>query len=396
MGSGHSHRHPSSATAAQAAPGRLLMVLGAVGLLVVVGMVLLWPAHPARATGGLSGQLVSGTVRSTQLTGCGQSGAGCERSVVVQVSSGPDAPTTTTLTFAPGPTDPGLRVGDEVRLARTVQNGQVLYEFDDIARGRPLLLLGLAFLVVVLAVGRWRGLAAVAGLVLAGALLVVFTMPALLAGSSPTLVALVTGAAITLVVLPLSHGASATTGIAMLGTLAGMAVAALAAAISVASLRITGLSSEENATLALRGAHTSVSGLLLAGAVIGALGVLNDVTVTQAAAVAELRAGGAERWVVLSSAMRIGRDHIASTVYSLVLAYAGSALPLLLLFSLSRQPTTDVLTSDSIAPEIATSLIGGIALVLVVPLTTALAAAISQPATRPAGAPGPVAGHRSG
>jgi uncharacterized membrane protein len=395
MGSGHSHRHSSSVVAG--APGRLLVVLlGVIGLLVVVGLVWLWPAHRAGTAGGLSGQLVGGTVRSTQLIGCEPAGVGCERSVVVQVSSGPDAPTTTTLTFAPGPTDPGLRVGDEVRLARAVQGGQVLYEFDDIARGRPLLLLGLVFLIVVLAVGRWRGLAAVAGLVLAGVLLVVFTMPALLAGSSPIWVALVTGAAITLVVLPLSHGASATTGIAMLGTLAGMTVAAVAAAISVASLRITGLSSEENTTLALRGAHTSVSGLLLAGAVIGALGVLNDVTVTQAAAVAELRAGGASRRVVLSSAMRIGRDHIASTVYSLVLAYTGSSLPLLLLFSLSRQSTTDVLTSDSLAPEIATSLIGGIALVLVVPLTTALAAAINQPATEPAGAPGPVAGHRSG
>jgi uncharacterized membrane protein len=172
-----------------------------------------------------------------------------------------------------------------------------------------------------------------------------------------------------------------TTGIAMLGTLTGMALAAGLAAVSVASLRITGLSSEENATLTLRGSHSTVGGLLLAGAVIGALGVLNDVTVTQAAAVAELTAGGANRRGVLSSAMRIGRDHIASTVYSLVLAYAGSALPLLLLFSLSQQSTSQVLTSDSLAPEIATSLIGGIALVIVVPLTTALAASLSHPRT---------------
>jgi uncharacterized membrane protein len=106
--------------------------------------------------------------------------------------------------------------------------------------------------------------------------------------------------------------------------------------------------------------------------------VLNDVTVTQAAAVAELAAGGTRPRGVLASAMRIGRDHIASTVYSLVLAYAGSALPLLLLFSLSQQSTTEVLTSDSLAPEIAISLIGGIALVLVVPVTTALAATISH------------------
>lgn len=375
MASGHLHS-PSGSSA----PGRLLLaVLGAMGLLVLVGLLVLWPNHP-QATGGLTGQLVDGTVRSVQLVGCGPSGAGCERTVGVQVTSGPDAPTVTSLSFAPGPTDPGLKVGERIRLARTTQNGQVLYQFDDIARGRPLLLLCLAFLLVVLAVGRWRGLAAVLGLIGTGVLLVEFTMPALIAGSSPVLVALLTGAAITLVVLPLSHGISTTTGVAMLGTLAGMLVATVVAAISVASLRITGLSSDENADLALRGAHTTVGGLLLAGAVVGALGVLNDVTVTQASAVAELRAGGADRRTVLRSAMRIGRDHIASTVYSLVLAYAGSALPLLLLFFLSQQSTTDVLSSDSLAPEIATGLIGSIALVLVVPLTTAVAAALHQQA----------------
>jgi uncharacterized membrane protein len=125
-----------------------------------------------------------------------------------------------------------------------------------------------------------------------------------------------------------------------------------------------------------------VSGLLLAGSVIGALGVLNDVTVTQVSAVSELAGSGLSRRQLFQSAMRIGRDHIASTVYSLALAYAGSALPLLLLFSLSGQSTLNVLTSDSIAPEIAASLIGATALVLVVPMTTAIAAALLKPMDR--------------
>jgi uncharacterized membrane protein len=362
-------------------------LLVGLAVLVAAGMLLLWPAPhprltPAARTGVMAGQLVAGTVRSSQAVDCAEPGTGCRTSVQVLVTSGPDAGTSTTLSFTPGPTDPRLRVGDRIRLARAVQSGQVLYQFDDIQRDRPLLVLGLMFAVVVLVIGRWRGLAALVGLLFAGAVLVAFLIPALVAGSSPILVAVLAGAAITLVVLPLSHGLSLTTGIAMLGTLSGMAVAAGLAEISLASLRITGLSSEEYATLALQGSHSTVGGLLLAGAVIGALGVLNDVTVTQAAAVAELAAGGTRPPGVLASAMRIGRDHIASTVYSLVLAYAGSALPLLLLFSLSQQSTTEVLTSDSLAPEIAISLIGGIALVLVVPLTTALAATISH--ARPA------------
>jgi uncharacterized membrane protein len=383
----HAHRHsapplsrPDRLWRDGSGAGRWVAgLLAGLAVLVAVGMLLLWPAHHPRqaAPGGLAGALVNGTVQASRAVDCAAGGGGCQTSVTVLVTSGPDAGTTTMLSFTPGPTDPRLRVGDHIRMARAVQSGQVLYQFDDIQRGRPLLL-GLMFAGVVLAVGRWRGLAALAGLVFAGAVLVVFLIPALVDGGSPLLVALLAGAAITLVVLPLSHGMSLTTAIAMLGTLGGMAVAAGLAEVSLAALRITGLSSEEYATLTLQGSRSTVGGLLLAGAVIGALGVLNDVTVTQAAAVAELTAGGLRRRNVMTSAMRIGRDHIASTVYSLVLAYAGSALPLLLLFSLSGQSTTEVLTSDSLAPEIAISLIGGIALVLVVPLTTALAATVSH------------------
>jgi uncharacterized membrane protein len=333
----------------------------------------LWPRHHVHAP--QASTLVTATVSSTALNGCDASGSGCVREVVLRLKSGPDQGLTTTLTFAPGPTDPHLSVGETVRLARVAQGGQVVYQFDDIVRSRPLGLLAILFALVVVAVGRLRGVAALAGLLFAGAVLVVFVLPALLDGSSPTLVALVAGGAITLVVLPLSHGISTSTSVAVLGTLAGMAIAAGVAAVAVAALRFTGLSGEENATLALLGSRSTVSGLLLAGAVIGALGVLNDVTVTQVSAVAELAPHAPSRRAVFSSAMRIGRDHIASTVYSLILAYAGSALPLLLLFSLSRQATLNVLSSDAVAPEIAASLIGGIALVVVVPLTTALAAA---------------------
>jgi uncharacterized membrane protein len=125
----------------------------------------------------------------------------------------------------------------------------------------------------------------------------------------------------------------------------------------------------------------SITGLLLAGFIIGSLGVLNDVTVTQASTVFELAEAGdnSSRRAVFVGAMRVGRDHIASTVYTLVLAYAGSALPLLLLFSVANRSLGDVLTSESVAIEIARSAVGGIALALSVPLTTAIAAVLAKP-----------------
>ncbi|MGZ4521524.1 MAG: YibE/F family protein, partial [Mycobacteriaceae bacterium] len=114
---------------------------------------------------------------------------------------------------------------------------------------------------------------------------------------------------------------------------------------------------------------------------IGSLGVLNDVTVTQASAAFELAALDPHApWrTVFTSAMRVGRDHIASTVYTLVLAYAGSALPLLMLFSIAGRSLHDVVTGDVVAVEVVRALVGGIALVLAVPLTTAIAAILARP-----------------
>ena len=148
---------------------------------------------------------------------------------------------------------------------------------------------------------------------------------------------------------------------------------------------LTGLSEEQNNDIAAYMGSVSITGLLLAGFIIGSLGVLNDVTVTQASTVFELAAMGTEtsRRTIFLGAMRVGRDHIASTVYTLVLAYAGSALPLLLLFSVANRSLGDVLTSESVAIEIARSAVGGIALALSVPLTTAIATVLATPGLSP-------------
>jgi uncharacterized membrane protein len=171
-------------------------------------------------------------------------------------------------------------------------------------------------------------------------------------------------------------------------------VAALLSWLSIETMHITGLSQDQTTNLQIYNNAISLNGILLAGFIIGALGVLNDVTITQASAVFEIRAaaadGGTEtkpeaelgqnlRIQTFTAAMRVGRDHIASTVYTLVFAYAGSALPLLLLFSVSGQSFSTLITTDMVAVELARSFVGGIAIALSVPLTTAVAVWLSTP-----------------
>jgi uncharacterized membrane protein len=377
----HAHRHaPASQWSATRHVKLVIGLVGVVSAVVVVGLILLWPTH--HRTTGLAGQVTHGTVTEVRQDPCSTGASGCTVAAAVNITDGPDRGGQARLTFVTGATDPRLRVGDHIRMGRQGSGPNAVYAFADIERGRPLLILAAVFVVVVLAVGRLRGLAAMAGLAITGVALVQFMIPALIAGESPTAVALVGGAAIAILVLPLSHGVSVRTGAALIGTLAGMTVAALISLVSIGALRFTGLSSDEAATLGLLGSKSSVAGLLLCGAVVGALGVINDVTVTQSSSVFELAAADPTlpRRRLYTSAMRIGRDHIASTVYSLVLAYAGSALPLLLLFAITGQSVSDVLSSDALGPEIAASLIGATALVLVVPLTTAIAALFAHTA----------------
>jgi uncharacterized membrane protein len=152
------------------------------------------------------------------------------------------------------------------------------------------------------------------------------------------------------------------------------------AGLFVGLSQIFNLGSEEATYLQVSASQVDLRGLLLGGIIIGSLGVLNDVTVTQASAVWALRATNATAPArdLYRSAMRIGRDHIASTVDTLVLAYAGASLPLLLLFTLANRPVGDVLTGELVAEEIVRTLVGSIGLVASVPITTALAAAVAS------------------
>ncbi|MEE6178732.1 YibE/F family protein [Mycobacterium sp. 050134] len=399
------HSHSSGPSPLRPLAARIVVgLLAAIGLAVLAGAIALWPSRqhvdipmPFQNAAGGAVSTQAGHVVSSALGDCGSPsasqvlttapapaapGAGRCVQTLIAIDSGPNAGAGTLLEFSPGPGQPQFAAGDRVRLVRQVDDqGATSYSFYDFERGWPLVALAVAFAVVIVAVARWRGLLALVGIVVAFAVLVVFLLPALRDGASAVPVALVASAAILYAVIYLAHGVSLRTSAALLGTLSALLLAAGLSWAAIELTHLTGLSDEQNSAVSAYLGNVSISGLLLAGFIIGSLGVLNDVTVTQASTVFELAQLGrpSSRRAVFLGALRVGRDHIASTVYTLVLAYAGSSLPLLLLFSVANRSLADVLTGESVAIELVRSAVGGIALALSVPLTTAIAAVLATP-----------------
>jgi uncharacterized membrane protein len=271
------------------------------------------------------------------------------------------------------------RVGQGVVLLRGTDPDlppETRYQLTDVQRGVPLLALGALFLLSVLALGRLRGALAVVGLGVSLLVLVEFLVPALLAGRPPVLTAVVGASAVMVVVLLLAHGPSVRTATAMVGTGSALLLTVLLATLFVELAGLTGVTSDEAAFVQATYGDIDVRGLLLAGIVVGALGILDDVTVTQVSTVYELRAAdpAMSRRGLYGSALRVGRDHIASTINTLLLAYAGASMPLLVIFSTSGIGLTDTLTHGVVAEEVVRTLVGSVGLIAAVPITTALAA----------------------
>jgi uncharacterized membrane protein len=234
----------------------------------------------------------------------------------------------------------------------------------------------------VIGLGRWRGLAALAALGVSFLVLVIFVFPAILHGRNALAVAVVGACLIMPTVLYLSHGFSVRTSTAVLGTLVSLGLIGVLGAVFAAASKLTGLDEETQNLLASLGSGSAIDprGLLLAGFIIGALGVLHDVTVTQTSVVWELRRANSTLTAgrLFSSAMRIGRDHVSSAVSTLVLAYAGASLPLLLLFTVSGQGFGASLTQEQVATEVIRALVGSIGVVASVPITTGVAALVAS------------------
>ena len=382
----------------------LLVIVAALAVASIAGMIALWPDADRLpdAPEELEDLIVAEIVAFEEYEadpgevddGFEPFGASPRRAnVEVALLDGPDAGDRVTLEDLPLDGYPDLAVGDRVTLDRAgVPDSDVQYFITDFQRTPMLLLLLGVFVAAVIAIGRWHGLRSLIGLALSLIIVISFIVPAILAGSNPPLVALVGAVAVMIITLYLAHGVNEMTTAAIVGTTAALVLTVGLGLWFISQSKITGYASDDAlfASFAVQG--LDLQGLVLAGLIIAALGVLDDVTVSQASTVFALH--DTDRTLswggLFARAMKVGRDHIASVVNTLFLAYAGASLALLVLFSTGGVNTAEIVNSEVIAEEIVKILVGSLGLIAAVPLTTALAAKVAV--DRPEGAP-PLAGH---
>ncbi len=366
--------------------GRLYAAIAlAITVGTVVALVLLWPTErPDSRLAGFAANTEPATVeRITEFPCSGFQTESCRR-VAFRLTEGSEAGKSVALELGAGGLDPELDLGDRIRVAKDVAPpgvpGGTLYSLADFERRAPMLWLALAFGVLVVLLGRLRGALSLLGLAVSVAVILAFIIPAILGGRPPLAVAIVGSAAIMLATIPLAHGLGPKSVAALLGSGASLLLTVGLAVLFTSLTHLTGLSSEEATTLQVNDAGVSFEGLLLAGIVIGALGVLDDMTVSQASTVMSLRAANpAQRFGDLYRAgLRVGRDHVSATVNTLVLAYVGAALPVLLIFSSGTVGFLEVVNFEIVAKEIVATLVGSIGLIAAAPITTALAALLAE------------------
>lgn len=378
---GHSHGAPAAPLGSPGSGLRWLLagVIAPLMLATLVGLVWLWPSGSVEFAGpGTDVERARGSV--VEVGECHLDVPGC-LAANVELSSGAGAPGTVSALLPYGEKAPEVVPGDRVILSFTAQAPEgEQYAFQEFDRSRALMWLVLLFAVSVLALSRWRGLGSLASLGFSLWLIVTFTLPAVMEGSNALLIAVVTAATIMVVTLYLSHGFTVATSVAMIGTLAALVLIGVLGSVFTAMGRFTGLMDEGSQFISSSAGQVDVRGLLLAGLVIGALGVLDDVTVTQTWAVWELADAEPEASTraLFTRAMRIGRSHVASTVNTLVLAYVGATLPLLLVFSALEVPFAVAISQELVAQEVVRGLVGGLGIVAAVPITTAVAAVVAR------------------
>lgn len=382
----------------------LLTVVGLIAFAALAGVALLWPGGSSPVAPQSDVQhtaLVNATLTRVQpATGVDPAEQLLPGAIEVRISARIDA-TGQLVTFQTTDEAGGMyQAGQRVRLAVTETEGQpTVYYVSDFRREGPLGVLLALFLGSVVAFGRRQGAQALLGLALSFVVIIGFIVPAILADRSPIAVALVGALLIMVVTLYLSHGWSQKTTAAVVGTAAALLVTAGLATAFVTTASLTGFANEDARMANLQVGGLSLQGMLLAGMIIGGLGVLDDVTMSQSSTVFALRrvnprAGFAE---LVRGALSVGHDHIAATVNTLFLAYAGASLPLLIVFSTGVDGIGVIVTSETVAIEVVRALVGSIGLIAAVPLTTAMAAALAVAQPAPAmGGRDAHAGHHHG
>jgi len=363
------------------------------GLILLLGIVFLVPDLSPAPTQPPAVELLRGTIiellPATDAT---------TPDVRLQITSGPRAGETVDG-FLQGPSGsqdlPRYNVGDEVVINAAQGPDREVITVGDLYRIPVLAILLGIFAVAVTVVGGWRGVRSLIALALTLVVIVKIVVPLILAGRDPVWVAILAATGVTIATFLLTEGFRTQTLAAGVGTFASLALVAGLALMFDQLARFTQFRGSEDATYlqAVGLPNIDIGGLLLAGIIFGALGILDDVTLTQAATVSELNEASPSlsRVVLATRAMNVGRSHIAATVNTLFLAYIGASLPLIVLFAAGRQDPLLTASSEVVAVEVVRAVVGSIGIVLAVPLTTAVAAALvdrSLPFRRRRGAAG--------
>lgn len=382
---GHGHGHVAPASR------RVHILLAALlvpfALASLIGVALTWPGDQPEDGGadlGFGQRPVPGEVTAATPAPCSAGSSGMPECVAlsIRLEDGATSGSTIRQVLPDEPSTPEFAIGDRIVLAYA--GGEPTegssYQVRDFQRGAPMAWLALLFAAAVLLLGRWKGLASLAALGFSFIVLIGYVLPAILAGSDPVTVGVLGAGVIMFGTLYLAHGISAQTSTAVLGTLLSLGLIMALGTAFTAATRLTGLGSDTQSLIGVLGTGIDARGLLLAGMIIGALGVLDDVTVTQTSAVWELRRAspGLGTRQLYTAALRIGRDHISSAVNTLALAYAGAAMPVLLAYSVSGQTFGTLITAQDVAQEVVRTLVGSVGLVAAVPITTAIATLVTR------------------
>jgi uncharacterized membrane protein len=275
-----------------------------------------------------------------------------------------------------------VTVGDTIYVQHIVdiEGTEYLYVYE-IQRTTGMWMLCGLFAAILIMFGGMQGVRALLALALGFAAIVYVLVPSLLAGYSPVLMSIVVATGVLFLALVMTHGFNRGSLIAFLGTTLAVCVTGVLAVYSIRLVHLTGVPSETEWYVALNvGHHIDLLGLLLGGIIIGVLGALDDIAITQVATVRELYSVDAHMrpWDVYTRAMRVGKDHVGALVNTLALAYAGAALPLLLLFSAGSGSGVPFVNLEVFATEIVRIIVSSIGLILTVPITTVLAAYVMR------------------
>jgi uncharacterized membrane protein len=275
-----------------------------------------------------------------------------------------------------------LEKGDKVVILEVIQNNQPVYSVWDKYRLNAIYILIIGFFALIILFSGLKGLGSIIGMVISFAILAGFIVPQILNGRDPVLITILGSVVILFSTIFLAHGVSKRTASAVMSTSIALAITGVFAILAVKMFSLTGFGDEANTMLQIGNLNINAQGLLLSGIIIGTLGVLDDVTTTQSAAIFEMHKIDKKLSFtdLFSKGYVIGREHISSLVNTLILAYAGASLGLFVFFVLNpnNTPVWVMLNNEMVAEEIVRAIVGSTGLILAVPITIIIASYIAK------------------